>query len=62
MDPQTCWLAIVEAFEYARTHELNPTDREGVVYALRELAEWIERGGLCPGLSLVRVIPTPHLA
>ena len=45
MDPDACWAGIVAALS---NPNLLPEDRAMLVADLRELANWIDRGGYVP--------------
>lgn len=45
MDPDACWAGIVAALSSRVT---DPVDRDLLVADLRNLADWISRGGYLP--------------
>lgn len=47
MDPNACWAAIVAAISNPDREEV---DREQLAEDLRNLAEWIARGGVLPNV------------
>jgi hypothetical protein len=47
MDPNACWAAIVAAISNPDREEV---DRELLAQSLRDLAEWIARGGVLPNV------------
>ncbi len=47
MDPNDCWASIISAIT---TLDRDEVDRDRLVEDLRNLADWIEKGGALPNI------------
>lgn len=47
MDPNACWAAIIAAVSNPDREEV---DRDELVQSLRDLADWIQKGGVLPNV------------
>jgi len=47
MDPNACWAEIIAAISNPDREEV---DRDGLAQSLRDLADWVEKGGALPNV------------
>jgi hypothetical protein len=61
MDPTATWHAIVEGLQQLARNPHDSHTREELVWALRDLATWLDHGGFPPDLAVTtpRTGPTP---
>ena len=51
MDPTACWQSILQLIREAQQTAPDDADRELLIDDLRNLADWLEKGGFYPKLE-----------